>query len=231
MDAGTLRARDLAPFAALLPGAQALMTAHIVVHAFDRANAATISHAVLTGLLRGEIGFEGVCFTDCMQMDAIAKGVGSAAGAVQAVAAGADCVLVSHSIDLALQIVDAICAAVNAGAIARERLDEAYARVQKLRAALQGPLPIDAPAPYAGIGREIGRAAVTLIRGSAQAGIGTRWSSRLRGRPPKAFRGRIRSTPHLRAIRKRFERLSSPRRPTCSACWRAFASRISGRSC
>jgi beta-N-acetylhexosaminidase len=123
---------------------------------------------VLTDVLRGQIGFPGVCFTDCMQMDAIAKGIGSVEGAVQALIAGADCVLISHSFDLAVESADRIVQAVESGRLSRPRLQEAYARVQALRAKLQSPLPLDAPAPHAGVGREIGRRAVTVMRGTAQ---------------------------------------------------------------
>ena len=169
LDERTFRERDLVPFAKLLPGAQALMTAHIIVRSLDAERPATISPRILTTLLREEIGFDGVCFTDCMQMDAIAKGVGSAEGAVRAVVAGADCVLVSHSIDLALESIDRIAGAVENGTLPRERLEQAHARVARLRASLQPPLALDAPAPHPGIGREAGRRAVTVIKGSAKA--------------------------------------------------------------
>lgn len=169
LDEQTLRSRDLVPFATLLPGAEALMTAHIVVRSLDPDRPATLSPRILTGLLRDEIGFEGVCFTDCMEMDAIAKGVGTTEGAVQAVIAGADCVLISHSIDLARESIDRIVDAVNDGRLPRRRLEEAYARVRALRAKLQPPLPLDAAPPHPGVGREIGRRAVTVLRGSAHA--------------------------------------------------------------
>ena len=160
-----LRERDLAPFAALLGNAQAVMTAHVVLRAFDADAPATNSAAVLTGLLRNELGFRGVCFTDCMEMDAIAKGVGTAQGAVRALAAGADCVLISHSMDLAEQAVAAIASAVESGALPKARLEEAFGRVRALRKTLQPPLDVAAPAPYPEIGTTIGRRAVTVIRG------------------------------------------------------------------
>ncbi|HEY9180515.1 MAG TPA: beta-N-acetylhexosaminidase [Candidatus Baltobacteraceae bacterium] len=169
LDEKTFRERDLIPFAKLLPGAEALMTAHIIVRSLDPDRPATLSRRILTDVLRGEIGFQGVCFTDCMQMDAIAKGVGTTEGAVQALVAGADCVLISHSVDLALQSIDRIERAVEDGRLSRERLQEAYERVQVLRARLQEPLPLDAKAPHAGVGREIGRRAVTVLRGTADA--------------------------------------------------------------
>ena len=169
LDEKTLRERDLVPFMELLPSAQAVMTAHIVVSAIDPGRAATVSRALLTGVLRNDARFKGVCFTDCMEMDAIARGIGSTAGAVQALSAGADCVLVSHSIDLALRIVRAICDAVESGALDRKRLQEAYDRVAAMRMRVPDPMRVDAMPPHPGIGREIGRRAVTQLRGCASA--------------------------------------------------------------
>jgi beta-N-acetylhexosaminidase len=169
LDEQTFRRRDLLPFATLLPDAEAVMTAHIVVRCLDSKHPATISPCILTGLLRDEIRFSGVCFTDCMQMDAIANGIGTTEGAVQALIAGADCVLISHSIELGLQSIDRIVAAVEEGRLPRARLEEAHERVHALRAKLAPPLALDASPPYPGIGREIGRRAVTLVRGSMHA--------------------------------------------------------------
>lgn len=169
LDEATLRARDLVPFARLLPEAKAVMTAHIVVRALDPEQPATISRRILTDLLRNELGFRGVCFTDCMQMDAIAKGVGSAPGAVRALAAGADCVLISHSLEIAAEAVELIVAAVERGTLPLSRLEEAFGRVRALREQLPAPAPLDAPSPHPGIGREIGRRAVTVLHGSPQA--------------------------------------------------------------
>jgi beta-N-acetylhexosaminidase len=165
LDEAALRARDLVPFATLLPGAPAVMTAHIVARAFDRDRPATISYRILTELLRDELHFAGVCFTDCLQMDAIAKSVGSERAAVEALAAGADCVLVSRDLDLTRRTAEAIARAVEVGQLSRERLEEANGRVSRLRAQLRGPLALDAAAPFAGIGEAIGLRAVTLLRG------------------------------------------------------------------
>jgi len=133
--AAALRARDLVPFvAAFAAGASAVMTAHAIVSAFDAELPATLSHRVLTGLLRDELGFAGVCFTDCLEMDAIARSVGTAHGAVLALAAGADCCTISHRLALAREARDAIVAAVGDGTLPRARLEEAAARVRSLRA-------------------------------------------------------------------------------------------------
>jgi beta-N-acetylhexosaminidase len=160
-----LRSRDLLPFATLLPGARAVMSAHIVLEALDSANPATASPRILTGLLRDEIGFEGVCFTDCMQMDAIAKSVGTAEGAVLALRAGADCVLISHHIDIALDAVGSITEAVADGRLPLLRLQQAYERLSGLQRSLQPPIDEDAPPLYPDIAQQIAKAAVTLVRG------------------------------------------------------------------
>jgi beta-N-acetylhexosaminidase len=165
----TLRTRDLIPFAELLPSARAVMTAHIVARAFDTDRPATVSRRILTDLLRGEFRFTGVCFTDCLQMDAIAKGIGSERAAVQALAAGADCVLLSHDLDLAARTVEGIARAAETGELPLERLAEAAGRVSQLRSKLQPALPLEARAPFSGVGERIGRGAVTIIRGEARS--------------------------------------------------------------
>ena len=169
VDAGeaTLRARDLVPFAELAPVAPAMMSAHVVVRAFDPTRPATLSRCIAVDLLRGELGFRGALFTDCLEMGAIG-GAGVAAG-VDAIVAGADLLVFSHQPDLASAAVHAIVDAVERGTLSRERLEEAYARADVLRAAGAPPLPLDAIAPHPGVGREIGRRAVTLVRGIAHA--------------------------------------------------------------
>lgn len=173
--AATLRARDLVPFAAgIAAGAECVLSAHVVVTAFDAERPATLSPAILTGLLRGELGFTGVCFTDCLEMEAIAGGVGTARGAALALAAGADCVLISHSLEIARAAQAEIVAAVASGALPEARLREAAGRIAALRARLPAPLPFEAgPLPHdRELALEVARAAVTLVRGSLRLGAG-----------------------------------------------------------
>jgi beta-N-acetylhexosaminidase len=134
-DAATLRARDLVPFArGIAAGVTSLVvSAHVVVEAFDAQHPATLSHAILTDLLRGELGFTGVVATDCLEMDAIARGIGTVQGAVDALAAGADLLLISHHLELASEAADAIAAAVESGRLSLDRLHDAHARVERLR--------------------------------------------------------------------------------------------------
>jgi beta-N-acetylhexosaminidase len=168
-DLATLRTRDMLPFALCAPDASAIMTAHIVMDAIDGRNPATLSRRVLTDVLRGELHFAGVCFTDCMQMDAVAKDPGTAQGIASAIAAGADCATVSHDPELALAGARCIVRDVSRGVLSLERLQEAFARVTALRRRGAPPPPLDAPSPHPGIGRAIARAAVTLLRGVAHA--------------------------------------------------------------
>ncbi|MBV8637717.1 MAG: beta-N-acetylhexosaminidase [Candidatus Eremiobacteraeota bacterium] len=169
VDAATLRVRDLAPFAALAPEAASIMAAHVVAAGFDEAVPATLSRRLLTDLLRSEWHYDGVCFTDCMQMNAVANGIGTVKGVAAAIAAGADCAIVSHDLELAEAAAQHLASEVEAGRIPRERLHEAFERVMRLRRATPEPLALDAPAPHPRIGREIARRAVTRIRGIAHA--------------------------------------------------------------
>jgi beta-N-acetylhexosaminidase len=168
IDEATLRARDLVPFARVARQAPAIMTAHAVVQAFDSGHPATTSTRVLSGLLRDELGFRGVLVTDCLQMQAIAAS-DSLSGAVEALAAGADLLLFSHDVAAALAATQAIETAADDGRITLARLQEAHRRVVNLRASGSAPLPLDAFPPHPGVGREIARRAITVVRGMPHA--------------------------------------------------------------
>jgi len=168
-DRATLRVRDLAPFAACIREDAAIMAAHVAVPAIDGDRPASVSRAFLTGILREAWGFNGVCFTDCMQMDAIARGIGTVRGVTEAIAAGADCALVSHDPQLAFEAAQHLANAVERGDVPRERLEQAHERVMRLREQAVPPLDLDALAPHPGIGRRIAREAVTVVRGLPRA--------------------------------------------------------------
>ncbi len=105
----------LEPFrAAITAGARAVMSAHIVVRAIDTVPA-TISQKIMTGLLRGELGFGGLVVSDGLEMRAIADGVGLVEGTVLALAAGCDLLCIGGGLageDVAIELRDAIAAAV-----------------------------------------------------------------------------------------------------------------------
>jgi beta-N-acetylhexosaminidase len=172
-DAATLRARDLIPFARAIAAraASLVLTAHVVVDAFDAERPATISPAILTGLLRNELGYDGVIVTDCLEMDAIASGTSTVQGAVKALAAGADLLLISHQLELAHAAAEAIVTAVHEGEIPLSRLQAAHERVLGLRERLARGTPladaVDEDAP-----REAARRAPTAVRGEVRLRAG-----------------------------------------------------------
>lgn len=123
----------LVPFrAAVAAGVQAVMTAHIVVPDVDEAPA-TVSRRLLTGVLRDELGFDGLVITDALEMRGLADSIGVEQGAVQALAAGADALCLGH--DLGDEAVGSVCGAiadaVASGRLAEERLAEAAGRVTR----------------------------------------------------------------------------------------------------
>ncbi|WP_128982963.1 glycoside hydrolase family 3 protein [Streptomyces roseicoloratus] len=138
VDLDTLHARELAPFrAAIAAGTKAVMSAHILLSALDPDRPATLSPQILTGLLRRELGFEGLIVTDGMEMQAISSTYGIERGSVLAIAAGADAICVGGGLadeDTVLRLRDALVNAVRTGELPEERLADAAARVRALAA-------------------------------------------------------------------------------------------------
>ncbi|MGW1162321.1 glycoside hydrolase family 3 protein [Streptomyces sp. NPDC002513] len=134
--AQVLQERELAPFrAAIAAGTRAMMSAHILVPALDPDRPATLSRRVLTGLLRGELGYDGLIVTDGMEMRAIAGTYGIERGSVLAIAAGADAICVGGGLaddETVRRLRDALVTAVRSGELAEERLGEAAERVRAL---------------------------------------------------------------------------------------------------
>lgn len=111
----------LAPFsAAIAAGVKSIMSTHILFNALDTELPATLSRRVLTGLLRQDMGFDGIIITDCLEMGAIVSQYGTEQAALMAVSAGADMPLISHD------CLKAACAAeLIAAAIENNELDYA----------------------------------------------------------------------------------------------------------
>jgi len=127
-------AADLPPFVAAIDAhVDAIMSAHIVVPALESSGLpATLSHSVMTDLLRGQLGFQGVVVSDSLSMQG-AKPFGDASGArvpVEALKAGVDLLLMPPRIDVAYH---AVREAVDSGEISQERLDEAVGRILTLK--------------------------------------------------------------------------------------------------
>ncbi len=162
-----LDAIELVPFsAAIHAGVDVLMTAHVVFPAVEpNGIPATLSPRVLTDLLRGELGFTGVITTDCLEMNAISETVGTPQGAVQALRAGADLVMVSHRLDRQLATIEVIVRAVTSGQLSEDRINDAFQRVIALKAKrLRTVRNSTVPAQEAmELQRELSQAAVTRL--------------------------------------------------------------------
>jgi beta-N-acetylhexosaminidase len=160
-DLTTLRKRDLPPFAAAVEaGVRSVMTAHVLFPALDD-RPATMSPALL-GLLRSELGFDGVVISDAVDMQAIAGTVGMGPGAVAAVAAGVDLVCIGSPYngydDEAgyREVRDALLAALADGTLPRERVADAGRRVAELATWVKQAVP-GMPADAPGAGHEVVR--------------------------------------------------------------------------
>ncbi|WP_019639131.1 beta-N-acetylhexosaminidase [Paenibacillus fonticola] len=149
---------ELPPFRkAIENGVDMIMTAHVIFPAFEPDGIpATLSRRVLTGLLRNELGFEGIIITDCLEMHAISKSCGIAEGAVRAIEAGADIVLVSHTLEEQVRAIQTVLAAVQSGRLSEEQIDESVRRILSLKQ------------KRIGIGAGVGVGAAT---GAAAAGV------------------------------------------------------------
>lgn len=172
---------ELAPFrAAIESGVAAVMSAHVTFPAIDPAPGlpATLSHPALTGLLRQELGFDGLIFTDAMEMGAITSRYGVGEAAVMAVLAGADVVLVGWPKDwnIAREAATALEEAARTGRIPLERIEDSVRRIlaAKKRLGLFDTHQVETASLASRVGREEGRAlaleaarkSVTLVKDS-----------------------------------------------------------------
>jgi beta-N-acetylhexosaminidase len=124
---------ELVPFrAAIAAGVSAVMTAHIALPCLDSVERlpATLSPAVMTGILRDSLGFHGLVVTDALTMGAIVARFGAGESAVRAFLAGSDLLLMPADIRAALA---AMSDAVASGRIPMERLDRSVRRVLTLK--------------------------------------------------------------------------------------------------
>ncbi len=136
-----LREVELVPFGAYAKANLAsVMTAHVVFEALERGVPATMSAKAMSGLLRTELGFEGVIVSDDLEMKAIADRFAIEDAVVQSLAAGVDCFLVCHRADVQRKAIEAVGAAVETGRVPMARLVEAQGRVAALvRNFVKGP--------------------------------------------------------------------------------------------
>ncbi|MEU1200501.1 glycoside hydrolase family 3 N-terminal domain-containing protein [Streptomyces sp. NPDC005813] len=144
---------DAVPFrAAIRAGIDSIMTAHIMVPALDPAgDPATLSHPILTGILREELGYDGVVVTDALGMEGVRTKYGDDRVPVLALKAGVDQLLNPPSMEVAW---NAVLNAVRGGELTEARLDESILRILRLKSKLG--LLSDPYVSDAGVDRVVG---------------------------------------------------------------------------
>ncbi len=132
-DLERLRRLELLPFAEYArAGLASLMTAHVIFEAVDPGVPATMSARVLTGVLRGELGFKGVVVSDDLEMKAIADHYPIEEAMIEGTLAGVDLFLVCHKAELQRRAIFALVAAVKSGRVPHARVLEANQRLDAL---------------------------------------------------------------------------------------------------
>ena len=135
-DADLRHRRELRPFrAAIDAGIRSVLTAHIELPGLGGRGPATLNRAVLNGLLRDELGFDGVVVSDAMEMRGVSGELGIPEASVLAVAAGCDLLCLGRFVyaDQVARIRGALVEAVRDGRLSGERLEEAADRNARLR--------------------------------------------------------------------------------------------------
>lgn len=132
---------ELAPFrAAAKAGIASFMTAHVIFEAVDSKYPATMSRAVLTGILREKLGYDGLVVTDDVEMKAIADNYGVEEAVLLGLNAGVDHFLCCHTAELAHRAIDAVVRAVEGGKLSQPVLDTATRRFGSVRSRFAKPV-------------------------------------------------------------------------------------------
>ncbi len=128
---------ELVPFrSGIEAGAESAMIAHVAFPALTKRDSllATLSPAIVRGLLREQLGFNGVIVSDCMEMKAVSETYGTERAAVMALQAGVDLVLVSHHYTRQVGSIEAIQAAVRTQELSLQPVQQAAEHVLRLKA-------------------------------------------------------------------------------------------------
>ncbi|MDA1183212.1 MAG: beta-N-acetylhexosaminidase [Acidobacteria bacterium] len=137
-----IRRVECVPFRdAIRAGVAFMMTAHVLVPALDEDSPATLSRCIVNGMLREELGFEGVILSDDLEMEALAGTHTAPEAAVQAIAAGCDGVLVcrarvqdrSRDVEVLAAVLEALVHAVEDGRIPYKRIEDALTRHRRAK--------------------------------------------------------------------------------------------------
>jgi beta-N-acetylhexosaminidase len=139
-----LEAVELVPFArAARAGVAGIMVCHAVFSALDPDHPASLSPLVIEGLLRRDLGYQGLVLSDDLEMGAVAADLDPASAAVAAYQAGCDLLLICRHHEFALQALDRLVDMALAGEISPERLAQSADRIARAKAGLHpGPGPL-----------------------------------------------------------------------------------------
>lgn len=125
---------ELVPFkAAIENGADVVMVAHILLPKIDPQYPSSMSKEIITGMLRDQLGFDGVVMTDDMTMKAITNHFDIGQAAVDSVKAGSDVILIAHEYANVTAAIQAVKAAVNKGEITEDRINDSVRRIIELK--------------------------------------------------------------------------------------------------
>ncbi|WP_337099306.1 beta-N-acetylhexosaminidase [Paenibacillus sp. YIM B09110] len=126
---------ELLPFKeAIAQDADAVMVAHLLIPSIDDTNPASLSKEIITGLLRDELGYDGVVMTDDMTMGGIINHHDIGEAAVRSIQAGTDIVLVGHDNGMQNKVYNALKASADSGELSKEKIDEHVHRILELKA-------------------------------------------------------------------------------------------------
>lgn len=157
-DISRLREVELPPFQeAIAAGVDSIMSGHLLIPAWDSQYPATLSEKILTRQLRQNLGFEGLIVTDALIMGSITNYAPLEVIAVQAIAAGADILLMPENPEVAIE---AIAKAVESGNLSRERINQSLSRIERAKTKV---MVNSTPDPLAILGRSQSRETVATI--------------------------------------------------------------------
>lgn len=129
-----IQAVELPPFVdACGHGIEALMTAHVKYSSLDPNHPATLSESIVTGVLRHQLGYNGVVFSDDMEMRAVSDTYGPGEAAILALCAGVDVLLFCHDLEKAVEAFEALHAAAEREPALRARVEASCRRVGALK--------------------------------------------------------------------------------------------------
>ena len=124
---------DLVPFrSAVSGGVASVMVSHVKFEALDAVYPSSLSPVVTRELLRGELAFDGLVCTDCMEMNAITDHYGAGEAGVLAALAGQDVIFYSHTPAFQQEAYDSLLRAVQSGRLSVERIEEANRRIETM---------------------------------------------------------------------------------------------------